>query len=240
MNNSRVSLAILFATILCVLQTLPQSPRPSYAQPLYVNNNLGTLKLLTDRAIQGFQNNSTAYSISQLLTGYDVLVKLDKIGEADKIPGGTNGVSFLIGDTIKLLTLNSNPAVRNVTTSYLNALEEQVTHLLSLGNLHSKSNTTENETIIEYVNRPYGIRVNYPLTWIIRIDSNYSLPSVMTYLHSHVIASFYLPNATDGLPFFYLGVNSNLSKQFKQPHFTIEQYLKKSIESIMKSLFYKN
>jgi hypothetical protein len=115
-------------------------------------------------------------------------------------------------------------AVRNVTVSYLNALEEQVTHLLALGDLHSKSNGTQSEALKQYVNGPYGIRVDYPLTWIIRIDSNYSLPSLLTYLHPRVIASFYMPNATSGLPFFYTGVNSNLSKQFKQPHFTIEQY----------------
>jgi hypothetical protein len=230
-KNSIISLALVLTTVLYALQFLPQLPRALYAQSMPVNSNLGTLKLLTDRAIQGFQNNSTAYSISQLFRGYDVLLKLANSSEADKIPGGTNGALFLLGDTIKLLTLNSNSAVRNATVSYLNALEEQVTHLLALGNLHSKSDSTQSETLMRYINRPYGIRVDYPLNWIIRIDNNYSLPSVLTYLHPHVIASFYLPNATDGLPFFYIGVNSDLSKQFKQPHFTIEQYLIKSIES---------
>lgn len=231
MNNSIVSLSLVIAIILYAPQILHHLPGALYSQPIPVNSDLGTLKLLTDRAVQGFQNNSNVYSISQLHTGYDVLLKLAKSGEADKIPGGTNGVLFLLGDTIKLLTLNSTSAVRNVTVSYLNALEEQVTHLLALGNLHSKSNGTRSEALKQYVNGPYGIRVDYPLTWIIRIDSNYSLPSLLTYLHPRVIASFYLPNAIYGLPFFYIGVNSNLSKQFKQPHFTIEQYLNKSIES---------
>ena len=234
MTSSIVSLVLVLATTSYALQILPQFARTLYAQPMEVDGSLATVKLLTDRAIQGFQNNSTAYSISQLLTAYDALIKLARSGEADKIPGGTNGVSFLLGDTIKLLTLNSNSAVRNVTVSYLNALEEQVIHLLAFGNLHSRSTNTQsfsNDTLIQYINGPYGVRVDYPLTWIIRIDSNYSLPSLSTYFHPHVIASFYLPNATDGLPFVYIGVNSDLSKQFKQPLFTVEQYLNKSIES---------
>jgi hypothetical protein len=208
--------------------------RTLYAQPVDVKNNLGALKLLTDRAIQGFQNNSTAYSISQLLMAYDVLTKLANDGGTNIIPGGTNSISFLLGDTIKLLTLNSNSAARSVTISYLNALEEQVTHYLTLGYSHSGNNRNQsirNETLVEYANKPYGIKIDYPLTWVIRIDINYSLPTSSTYLHPHVIGSFYLPNATGGLPFIYVGINSDLSKQFKQPHFTVEQYLKKAIES---------
>lgn len=41
------------------------------------------------------------------------------------------------------------------------------------------------------------------------------MPSTSSYSHPQVIGSFYLPNSTEGLPFFYIGVNSNLSKQFK-------------------------
>lgn len=115
MNNSIVSLSLIIAIILYAPQILPHLPGALYSQPIPVNSDLGTLKLLTDRAVQGFQNNSNVYSISQLHTGYDVLLKLAKSGEADKIPGGTNGVLFLLGDTIKLLTLNSTSAVRNVT-----------------------------------------------------------------------------------------------------------------------------
>ncbi|MGB7956964.1 MAG: hypothetical protein WCF23_23565, partial [Candidatus Nitrosopolaris sp.] len=40
-----------------------------------------------------------------------------------------------------------------------------------------------------------------------------------------------LPNSTDGLPFFYIGVNTNLSKQFNQFPFTLAQYLNKSLQS---------
>src|SRR5438093_12517456 len=66
---------------------------------------------------------------------------------------------------------------------------------------------------------------------IIRINTNYSLPSSSSYAHPQVIGSFYLPNSTEGLPFLYIGVNSNLSKQFKQFPFTLQQYLNKSLQS---------
>src|SRR2546426_6311360 len=84
---------------------------------------------------------------------------------------------------------------------------------------------------LEYKNEPYGLKVQYPHNWIIRINNNYSLPSTSSYSHPQVIGSFYLPNSTEGLPFFYIGVNSNLSKQFKQFPFALQQYLNKSLHS---------
>ncbi len=73
--------------------------------------------------------------------------------------------------------------------------------------------------------------MQYPYNWIIRINSNYSLPSASSYAHPQIIGSFYLPNSAEGLPFFYTGVNTNLSKEFKQFPFTLEQYLNKSLQS---------
>ncbi len=49
-------------------------------------------------------------------------------------------------------------------------------------------------TILEYDNEPYGLKVQYPYDWIIRINSNYSLPSTFSFAHPQVICSFYLPN----------------------------------------------
>ncbi len=239
MTITVLSITLSFCIVLCALQASPLLHGNLLAQSPAANSSFDAVKLLTDRAVQGFQSNSIAYSISQLLTAYDLLVKLGSNDGADRIPGGTNGVSFILGDTIKLLTSNSNPAVKNVTISYLNALEEQVTRLLASVDFHSENRSNKNlpnDTLLGYVNTAYGVKIDYPLTWIIRIDSNYSLPSSLTYLHPHVISSFYLPNATQGLPFLYVGVNSNLSKQFKQPHFTTEQYLNKSVESKMNSL----
>jgi hypothetical protein len=57
------------------------------------------------------------------------------------------------------------------------------------------------------------------------------MPTTSSYTHPQIIGSFYLPNSTEGLPFFYTGVNTNLSKEFKQFPFTLEQYLHKSMQA---------
>ena len=63
------------------------------------------------------------------------------------------------------------------------------------------------------------------------LNYNYSLPTTSSYTHPQIIGSFYLPNSTEGLPFVYTGVNTNLSKEFKQFPFTLEQYLHKSLQA---------
>ena len=131
------------------------------------------------------------------------------------------------------------PVAKNDTITYLNALEEQLGHYLPAKSFiyqecHKRvpTNTTVPKGLfLEYENEPYGLKVQYPYDWIIRIINNYSLPSTYSYAHPQIISSFYLPNSTDGLPFFYIGVNTNLSKQFHQFPFTLAQYLNKSLQS---------
>ena len=140
---------------------------------------------------------------------------------------------LLIGHTIKLMSENNASTVaKNDSIMHLNALEEQLGHYLPASSSYTRNVTsgTTNTTVpkglfLEYENEPYGLKVQYPYEWIIRINNNYSLPSTSSYAHPQIISSFYLPNSTDGLPFFYIGVNTNLSKQFKQFPFTLEQYL---------------
>ena len=93
------------------------------------------------------------------------------------------------------------------------------------------SNTFSKKLFLEYENEPYGLKIQYPYDWIIRINYNYSLPTTSSYTHPQIIGSFYLPNSTEGLPFVYTGVNTNLSKEFKQFPFTLEQYLHKSLQA---------
>src|SRR5215471_11967502 len=68
------------------------------------------------------------------------------------------------------------------------------------------------------------------------MDYIYSLRNTSSYTHTQIIGSFYLPNSTEGLPFFYTGVNTNLSKEFKQVPFTLQQYLHKSLQAKKNSL----
>ena len=140
---------------------------------------------------------------------------------------------LLIVHTIGLISENNtNAEAKNDSIMYLNALEEQLSP--SVGTSYTRnvmtgtaSNTFSKKLFLEYENEPYGLKIQYPYDWIIRINYNYSLPTTYSYTRPQIIGSFYLPNATEGLPFFYTGVNTNLSKEFKQFPFTLEQYLHK-------------
>jgi len=201
------------------------------------NYNLDLVKIFVDKAIESFQDNSTNNTISSLQAAYyELLISANN----NKIySSNIQALVLLIGNTIKLMSENStNIVAKNDSITYLNTLEEQLGHYLPASSSYTRNVTsgTTNSTFpkglfLEYENEPYGLKVQYPYDWIIRINNNYSLPSTFSYVHPHVISSFYLPNSTDGLPFFYVGVNSNLSKQFKQFPFTLQQYLDKSLQS---------
>src|SRR5262245_36957239 len=93
------------------------------------------------------------------------------------------------------------------------------------------SNTFSKKPFLEFENEPYGLKIQYPYDWIIRINYNYSLPTTSSYTHTQIIGSFYLPNLIELLQLFYTEVNTNLSKEFKQFPFTLQQYLHKSLQA---------
>jgi hypothetical protein len=202
------------------------------------DNNLGLVKILVDKAIQTFQNNSTKEAITHLREAYAELMVSAMDNNIKNKPAGLDSLAFLLGHTIKLLSENNTTTLpKNSSILYLNTLEEQLGQYLPAisSNFENSINRTASTIFpkgpfIEYKNEPYGLEVQYPHDWIIRINNNYSLPSSSSYSHPQVIGSFYLPNSTEGLPFFYIGVNSNLSKQFKQFPFTLQQYLNKSLQ----------
>ena len=143
---------------------------------------------------------------------------------------------LLIEHTIGLISENNtNAEAKNDSIMYLNALEEQLGPSVSTYARSTMIGTTNNtfpkKPFLEFENKPYGLKMQYPYDWIIRINYNYSLPTTSSYAHPQIIGSFYLPNSTEGLPFFYTGVNTNLSKEFKQFPFTLEQYLHKSLQA---------
>jgi hypothetical protein len=66
---------------------------------------------------------------------------------------------------------------------YLNALEEQLGQPVSTSYITTTNVTTSktNNTLFkklfpEYENEPYGLKIQYPYDWIIRINYNYSMP----------------------------------------------------------------
>lgn len=205
----------------------------------YFSNNIGLVKVLVDKAIQTFQNNSMKDVITHLRGAYAELMISAIDNNIKNKPAGLDALAFLLGHTINLLSENNTTTLsKNNSILYLNTLEEQLGQYLPATSSHFENltNRTANATFpkapfLEYNNEPYGVKVQYPFNWIIRINTNYSLPSTSSYAHPQVIGSFYLPNSTEGLPIFYIGVNSNLSKQFKQFPFTLQQYLNESLQS---------
>ena len=235
----RVSVAVLTIVVLSYLlifsnqfhsNITAQTNRP-------YNYSLDLVKILVDRAIESFQDNSTNSTISHLQAAYYELLTSANNNKINSSIIQT--LVLLIGHTIKLMSENNASTVaKNDSIMYLNALEEQLGHYLPASSSYTRNVTsgTTNTTVpkglfLEYENKAYGLKVQYPYDWIIRINNNYSLLSTSSYAHPRIISSFYLPNSTDGLPFFYIGVNTNLSKQFNQFPFTLAQYLNKSLQS---------
>jgi hypothetical protein len=185
------------------------------------------IKISIDKAIQSYENNSINNAISHLQAAHHQLLMS---ANNTKTPiSNIQTLLLLIVHTIGLISENNtNAEAKNDSIMYLNALEEQLSPHVMTG---TTNNTFSKKLFLEYKNEPYGLKIQYPYDWIIRINYNYSLPTTSSYTHPQIIGSFYLPNSTEGLPFFYTGVNTNLSKEFKQFPFTLEQYLHKSLQA---------
>jgi hypothetical protein len=193
------------------------------------------IKISIDKAIQSYENNSINNAISHLQSAY---YQLSMSANSNKTNiSNIQTLLLLIEHTIGLISENNtNAEAKNDSIMYLNALEEQLGQSVSTPYTRSTMIGTTNNTFskipfLEFENKPYGLKIQYPYDWIIRINYNYSLPTTSSYARPQVIGSFYLPNSTEGLPFFYTGVNTDLSKQFKQFPFTLEQYLNKSLQA---------
>jgi hypothetical protein len=184
-------------------------------------------KISIDKAIQSYQDNSINNAISHLQAAdYQLLISANS--NKTNITN-IQTLLLLIEHTIGLISENNtNAEAKNDSIMYLNALEEQLGPHVMIG---TTNNTFSKKLFLEYENEPYGLKIYYPYNWIIRINYNYSLPTTSSYTHPQIIGSFYLPNSTEGLPFFYAGVNTNLAKEFKQFPFSLDQYLHKSLQA---------
>ncbi|HXX99078.1 MAG TPA: hypothetical protein VEL11_18460 [Candidatus Bathyarchaeia archaeon] len=205
-----------------------QTDRPYNYTPLLI-------KISIDKAIQSYENNSINNAISYLQAAYHQL--LMSANSTKNTISNIQTLLLLIEHTNGLISENNtNAETKNDSIMYLNALEEQLgpsvsTSYTSNAMTGTANNTFSKKLFLEYENEPYGLKIQYPYDWIIRINYNYSLPTTSSYTHPQVIGSFYLSNSTEGLPFFYTGVNTNFSKEFGQFPFTLEQYLHKSLQA---------
>ncbi|HEY7078806.1 MAG TPA: hypothetical protein VH500_03830 [Nitrososphaeraceae archaeon] len=201
------------------------------------------IKMLIDQAIQSYQNNKIVDSISHLHAAYDELVIFAKMNDRN-IVNARALESTLISTSNSLSEENESHYASATNNNSLivadfNALEDQVgrdlLHPLPIRNttLNNATNAAiPKGTFLVYQNERYGASVQYPSDWSIRIENDSNLQQHKPdYFRSKVIASFYLPRLSSGLPIFYIGTNSNLSKRIAHFPVTLKSYLDLAVKS---------
>ena len=207
------------------------------------NDNSILIKMLIDQAIQSFQNNKSADSVSHLHAAYDELVIFAKMNDRNIVSARALG-STLISTLYSLSEENKSHYASTTNNNSLiiadfNALEDQVgrdlLHPLLIRNstLNNATNAAiPTGTFLIYHNDRYGASVQYPSNWSIRIENDSNLQQHKPdHFRSKVIASFYVPRLSSGLPIFYIGTNSNLSKRIAPFPITLKSYLDLAVKS---------
>jgi hypothetical protein len=217
-------------------------PRIS-AQNDKVDNSI-LIKILIDQAIQSFQNNKSIDSISHLHAAYDELVIFAKMNDRNIVNARALGSTLvsILNSLSEENNSHSAPATINNNSLIIadfNALEDQVgrylLHPFSIRN--STLNNATNAaippgTFLIYHNDRYGVSVQYPSNWSIRIENDSNLQQHKSvHFRSKIIASFYAPRLSSGLPTFYIGINSNLSKRIGHSHISLKDYHDLSVKS---------
>ena len=207
------------------------------------NDNSILIKMLIDQAIQSFQNNKSADSISHLHAAYDELVIFAKMNDRNIVSARALGSTLI--STLNSLSEENKSHYASATNNNsliiadFNALEDQVgrdlLHPLSIRNstLNNATNAAiPTGTFLVYHNERYGASVQYPSNWSIRIENDSNLqPHKPDNYRSKVIASFYVPRLSSGLPIFYIGINSNLPKRIGHSPITLKNYLDLAVKS---------
>lgn len=209
------------------------------------NDNSILIKILIDQAIQSFQNNKSADSILHLHAAYDELLIFAKMNDRNIVSARALG-STLISTLNSLSEENkshyasaTNNNNNNLIIADFNALEDQVgrdlLHPLLIRNstLNNATNAAiPTGTFLIYHNDRYGASVQYPSNWSIRIENDSNLQQHKPdHFKSKVIASFYVPRLSSGLPIFYIGTNSNLSKRIGHSPISLKDYLYLAVKS---------
>src|SRR5215467_10016617 len=183
---TRTLIILLFILLPCLI-TLTVSilfgmPRIS-AQNDKVDNSI-LIKILIDQAIQSFQNNKSIDSISHLHAAYDELVIFAKMNDRNIVNARALGSTLvsILNSLSEENNSHSAPATINNNSLIIadfNALEDQVgrylLHPFSIRN--STLNNATNAaippgTFLIYHNDRYGVSVQYPSNWSIRIEND--------------------------------------------------------------------
>jgi hypothetical protein len=203
------------------------------------------VKMLVDNAIQEFQNNNINNAITYLQGAEQELSSSLAIAGNNRNNNNSVSVSSLMAQPLTILLL-----VKNIIQAldsgdygkgqrYLNLAEKElgrnildVSSSLNPKTVISTSNATYSNSYDNYsffsiyTNTKYGIKLQYPRNWVIEADDYATGAAGQAGIQ---IASFYLPDVNNGLPFFRIGTD-NLTKEFPNlQKVSINQYLIRSL-----------
>jgi hypothetical protein len=201
-------------------------------------------KTLLDNAIQEFQSNNINNTITYLEGAEQELSRsLATLGNnnnnADVRTPITQPLTILLlvksiirsldsGDYEngrKFLNLAEQELGRNILDVSL-SLNPQTIIGTSDATLNNSNNKNNYNPFSTYTNTKYGIELQYPHNWVIEADD---YPTGAAGSAGIQIASFYLPDVNNGLPFFRIGSN-DLTKEFPNlQKVSINQYLHRAL-----------
>lgn len=196
-------------------------------------------KTLLDNAIQEFQSNNINNTITYLEGAEQELSRSLAIlgnnnNNADVRTPITQPLTILL--LVKSIIRSLDSGNYENGRKFLNLAEQELGRnildvslslnpqtIIGTSNSNNKNNYNPFST---YTNTKYGIELQYPYNWVIEADD---YPTGAAGSAGIQIASFYLPDVNNGLPFFRIGSN-DLTKEFPNlQKVSIDQYLQRSL-----------
>ena len=191
-------------------------------------------KMLVDDAIQEFQSNNINSTITHLKGAEE------ELSSSLEIVGNNNNSAGIHTSMIQPLTLENGDYGKG--QKYINLAEQElgrsILDVLSSLNPHTIIGGTSNATFNNnnknnnysffstYTNTKYGIKLQYRHNWIIEADD---YPTGAGGQAGIQIASFYLPDINNGLPFFRIGTDDLTSEFPNLQKVSINYYLQRSL-----------
>jgi hypothetical protein len=204
-------------------------------------------KMLVDKAIQEFQSNNINNAITYLQGAEQELLSSLAIAGNNRNNNNSASISTSMAEplTILLLVKNIIQALDNggygKGQRYLNLAEQELgTNMLNVSSslnpqpIRSTSNATYNNNSNDnnyrffstYTNTKYGINLQYPHNWVIEADDYATGAAGQAGIQ---IASFYLLDVNNGLPFFRIGTDDQTKEFPNLQKVSIYQYLSRSL-----------
>ena len=225
------SLSYTVITILCVVlvsQSMTAVSLSGYAKATTTNVPIKTklstvVKMLVDSSIQEFQDNNINKATTDLHGAEQEILSSLPIIVSNTNNNNHINVSSSIAQplTILLLVRNTIQALDNGDYAkgqqYLNSAEQELgKNIMDVSSLSLNPKTTSNDNnnnnslFSTYTNSKHRIKLQYPHNWVIEADDYATGAAGQAGI---LVASFYLPDVNNGLPFFRIGTD-DLSKEF--------------------------